>query len=120
MSKKEAISEFSETETRMIAMGNRPLMEGFALLGFETWPNASTEDLDKLLNELLRSEQKALLLLETHLSQSPSDLLLKIRTHGGKIIVTEVPAINASDKFHPYVEDLVIQVLGKNALDNEL
>jgi len=113
-------SEFKENETRMIAMGDRPLMEGFALLGFETWPNASSEDLDTLLLELLKSGQKAVLLLETHLSQSQSSILSKVRTHGGKILVTEVPAINASDKFHPFVEDLVIQVLGKNALDNEL
>jgi vacuolar-type H+-ATPase subunit F/Vma7 len=114
------ISDFSESKTRLIAMGNRPLMEGFSLLGFETWPNASSEDLDKLLIELLKSDQKAVLLLETHLSQSQSSILTKVRTHGGKILVTEVPAINASHEFHPYVEDLVIQVLGKNALENEL
>jgi len=115
-----SINSFSEAETRMIAMGSRPLMEGFALLGFETWPNATTEELESLLLELLKSGQKALLLLETQLSQSKSSILSNVRTHGGKIIITEVPEINASHEFHPFVEDLVTQILGKNALDNEL
>jgi len=120
MPEKTTISDFSESKTRMIAMGNRPLMEGFSLLGFETWPNASSEDLDKLLIELLKADQKALLLLETHLSQSQSSVLSKVRTHGGKVLVTEIPAINAAHEFHPFVEDLVVQILGKNALENEL
>lgn len=102
----------------MIAMGTRPLMEGFALLGFETWPDADTEDLKKLLSELIQSGQKALLLLETYLSRSPCPLLADIRIHGGKIIVTEVPAINAAQEYHPFVEDLVVKVLGSNSLGN--
>ena len=99
----------------MIAMGQRPLMEGFALLGFETWPDADTEDLETVLSELVHSGQKALVLLETYLSRSPCPLLADIRIHGGNIIVTEVPAINAAQQYHPFVEDLVVKVLGKQA-----
>ncbi|MFK5987017.1 MAG: hypothetical protein QM479_16535 [Pseudomonadota bacterium] len=113
-------NESSKTETRMLAMGARPLMEGFALLGFETWHDASIADVEKLLLELEQSGASALLLLETYLSQSPSAKLSKVRTRGGKIIVTEVPAINGSDEYHPYVEDLVLQVLGNHVLENEL
>jgi vacuolar-type H+-ATPase subunit F/Vma7 len=99
----------------MIAMGERPLMEGFALLGFETWPDADTEDLKQVLSELVQSGQKALVLLETYLSRSSCPLLADIRNHGGNIIVTEVPAINAAKEYHPFVEDLVVKVLGKQA-----
>jgi len=99
----------------MIAMGSRPLMEGFSLLGFETWPDASIEDLEKRLTELQKSGQKTLLLLETYLSRSPCPLLTDIRTRGGKIIVTEVPAINAAQDYHPFVEDLVVKVLGRQS-----
>ena len=99
----------------MIAMGERPLMEGFALLGFETWPDADTEDLKQVLSELVQSGQKALVLLETYLSRSSCPLLADIRIHGGNIIVTEVPAINAAKEYHPFVEDLVVKVLGKQA-----
>ncbi len=104
--------------TRMIAMGGRPLMEGFALLGFETWPDADTEDMKKILLELLTSRQKALVLLETYLSQAPCPILADIRIHGGNIIVTEVPSINASYEYHPYVEQLVTKVLGNGTLEN--
>ncbi len=99
----------------MIAMGTRPLMEGFALLGFETWPDADTEDLKTVLSELVQSREKALLLLETYLSRSKCSLLADIRIHGGDIIVTEVPALNAAQQYHPFVEDLVVKVLGKQA-----
>ena len=105
--------------TRMIAMGGRPLMEGFALLGFETWPDADTEDMKKLLLELLTSRQKALVLLETYLSQAPCPLLADTRVHGGNIIVTEVPPLDASQEYHPYVEKLVTKVLGNDTLEND-
>ncbi len=120
MIQQSSVNAFNKSETRMIAMGGRPLMEGFAILGFETWPNASIEDLDKLLLQLIQSGHKAFLLLETYLSQSQSSILTKVRTHGGKIIVTELPAINDAHNFHPFVEDLVIQVLGHQALENEI
>ena len=103
----------------MIAMGGRPLMEGFALLGFETWPDADTEDMKKLLLELLTSRQKALVLLETYLSQAPCPLLADTRVHGGNIIVTEVPPLDASQEYHPYVEKLVTKVLGNDTLEND-
>ncbi len=103
----------------MIAMGGRPLMEGFALLGFETWPDADTEDMKKLFLELLTSRQKALVLLETYLSQAPCPLLADTRVHGGNIIVTEVPPLDASQEYHPYVEKLVTKVLGNDTLEND-
>ena len=103
-------------QTRMIAMGGRPLMEGFSLLGFETWPDADKDDLEKLLLELVKSRQKALLLLETYLSCSQIQLLADVRLHGGNIIVTEVPAINAAGDYQPFVEDFVLKVLGSSAL----
>ena len=103
----------------MIAMGGRPLMEGFALLGFETWPDADTEDLKKILQELITSRQKALLLLETYLSQAPCPLLADVRIHGGNIIVTEVPAINAAHEYHPFVETMVTNLLGGSTLESK-
>jgi len=108
-----------DSDTRMVAMGSRPLMEGFSLLGFEIWPNASVEDLDRVLTEIIDADQKALILLETYLSRSPLSKLSYVRTNGGRIIVTEVPALNASDQYHPYVEDLVTQVLGSHVLEQK-
>jgi vacuolar-type H+-ATPase subunit F/Vma7 len=103
--------------TRLIAMGSRPLMEGLALLGFETWPNANTDDVEHLLADLQQNNQKALVLLETSLSQANSAQLKQVRRHGGHIIVTEIPPIHAGRDHHPFIEDLVIKVLGRHALD---
>lgn len=106
-------------DTRMIAMGRRPLMEGFSLLGFEVHHDASIDDVEKTLSELIQTEQKALLLLETYLAHAELACLSDVRKHGGKIIVTEVPAINACDDYHPYIEDLLSQVLGHHAVVDE-
>jgi len=119
MEQKDLANGLSKVKTRLIAMGSRPLMEGFALLGFETFPNATLEDLEQTLSDLSQSGEKALLLLETYLSQSNISLLADVREHGGFIIVTEIPAINASQDYHPFVEDLVLKVLGNHALDNK-
>lgn len=106
-----------DSDTRMIAMGERPLMEGLSLLGFETWPNATEEDLDGVLTELIENEQKALILLETYLSKSELPILNHTRMHGGYIIITEIPALNSADNYHPFIEELVIQVLGSHVLE---
>ena len=41
--------------TRLIAMGSAVLMEGFSLIGLETFPDATAEDLERLLAGLVRS-----------------------------------------------------------------
>jgi len=98
--------------TRLIAMGKRPLMEGLSLLGFETWPDATSQDLEQLLLELVQSREAALVLLESYLSQAQIAILNDVRIHGGKIIVTEIPAINMAQQYHPFVEEWVTKVLG--------
>ena len=36
-------------KARLIAMGDEALVQGFALIGFETWPDADARELDELL-----------------------------------------------------------------------
>ena len=55
--------------TRLIAMGSTELTLGFRLIGFETFSEASAEDVEYLLNELVANRDKALLLLEPDLAR---------------------------------------------------
>lgn len=103
--------------TRMIALGAAPLMEGFALIGFETYPNASPAQLEELLELLVHSETRALVLLEEGLARSAGPWLNRVRSEGGNIVVTEVPALNQAQAYHPQVEDLVASILGASALE---
>ncbi|CAK0757580.1 conserved hypothetical protein [Gammaproteobacteria bacterium] len=105
-------------ETRLIVMGGAPLTEGFALIGFEVFPNATIDELDDVLNELLKQRQKALVLIEDYLALgNRSSILAQIRAEGGSIVVVEIPRINAPADYHPQIEAMVVSILGPNALE---
>ncbi|QBQ53135.1 V-type ATP synthase subunit F [Nitrosococcus wardiae] len=108
-----------EVGTRLIVMGSPALTEGFALIGFETWPNATEDDVEKLLEELEKSQEKALVLLEPGLSRGQSGRLSRVRAESPRIIITEVPPLQAPGDYHPAVEDLVTKVLGQSALEEK-
>jgi len=105
--------------TRMIAMGSAPLMDGFRLVGFETFPDATPEDLDGLLADLLKRQEKALIILEQYLARSDSAVLERVRGTGGRIVVTEVPGLDAPGDYHPRVEELLLRRFGPSALEEK-
>ena len=103
--------------TRMIAMGTAALMQGFALIGFETYPDADKAQLSRVLSELLRSDRRALVLLEPDLARCDCDELARVRFESGRIVVTEIPPLHAPSEYHPLSEERVVNVLGPNALE---
>jgi len=103
-------------DTRLIAMGGAALIQGFSLLGFETHPEATPQVLDAVLEELVQNRQKALVILEEDLARSGTAMLRRVRGEGGRIVVIEVPPLQAPDDYHPQVEELVRRVLGPSAL----
>lgn len=105
--------------TRIIVMGGAELMQAFALLGFETWADASDQDVERLMIELLEQEQKAFVMLESHLAQFQTPVLKRIRETGGNIIVTEIPSFQAPGEYHPVIDNLIVQALGPNALEDK-
>lgn len=105
------------TQTRVIALGSAALMEGFALIGFETHPNADAQTVEGLLEQLVHDDARALILLEENLARSEGPWLQRVRSEGGRIVVTELPALNQPDAYHPLVEDVVTSILGPTALE---
>lgn len=106
-----------DTRTRLIAMGSSALMEGFALIGFETWPEAGADDVERVLTDLVRRRHRALIFLEPRLARAGGPVLQKVRNEGGRIVITEVPPLQAPGEYHPEVEDLVVSLLGGGALE---
>jgi len=102
---------------RLIMMGSEALCEGFALLGFETFPDALSKDVENILLELLNAQEKALVFLENNLSQEPSSVFLRARSESDRIIITEIPSLNAPNTYKPSVESLIARVLGTAVLD---
>jgi len=108
----------SEKETtRLIAIGPTDLVQGFALIGFEPVADATEEDLDRALTELLDSGQRALVLIETGLAQADSPALHRIQSQGGRIVVAWLPRLGTAAQYRSPVEDLIARVLGPRALE---
>jgi vacuolar-type H+-ATPase subunit F/Vma7 len=102
---------------RMIALGSAALMEGFALIGFETYVDPAQDEIEKLMLELLRSQQAVLIVIEQSLASNPGRNLLRAQTEGGRIVITEIPEINLSGNYHSRVEHLVQSLLGPTSLE---
>ncbi len=104
---------------RMIALGSATLMEGFALIGFETHADPAPDTIERLMQELLRSQQSALVVIEQDLAKNPGRYLLRAQSEGGRIVITEIPEIHLSAGYHSRVEDLVQRLLGPAALETQ-
>jgi len=102
----------------MIAMGGAGLAQGFALIGFETWPDASEEQLETLLNELLEHQDNALVFLEPYLARCDCAPLRRAQQESGRVVVIEVPPLHDPEAYQPAVEELVASVLGSRALED--
>ena len=101
------VEDAPHIEGRLIAMGGAALMQGFALIGFETWPDADEEDLERVLTDLLRERERALVLLEPRLARCECAPLRMVMNEGGRIVVTEIPPLEAPADYRPVVDELL-------------
>lgn len=104
---------------RLIFLGSESLAEGFALLGFEVFADATVATVEKVLTDLLKHKGKALVFVEDTLSRQPSPSFLRVRNESDRIVITEIPALNAPETYKPLVEELVTRVLGAAVLETE-
>ena len=110
---------------RYIVMGSKALTEGFALLGFEAFPDATTDQVESVLTGLLKRQEKALVFLEStltykHNAKTPEDILpaiSRLRREAAWVIITEIPPLHSPEIYRPSVETLVARVLGDSVLD---
>lgn len=98
-------------KARLIAMGDEALVQGFALIGFETWPDADALELDELLGELMEMREQALVLLQSSLMQSGMPNLQRVLDEGGRIVIAEIPSLEQAGGFKPSVEQMLHAVL---------
>jgi len=100
------------TPTRMIFMGEALLTDGFKLIGFETWADPTAEMLDQQLEQLLKQREKAFIILGHTLASSNSPTLKRVRSEGGHIIVTQIPALADPENFQCEIDDRLQVLLG--------
>jgi vacuolar-type H+-ATPase subunit F/Vma7 len=104
----------------IIAIGNRELMDGFALLGIRTYADANAVEINDLLTELARKRERALVYIQQDLISEETPIIQQLRLQGGSILVCEIPHLRGAAEYHPQVEKLIRRVLGSSMLERSL
>ena len=110
-----------ETDTpigsaRLVVLGSAGLAGGFSLIGAEVHADAEPATVEAVLEQLVKSGDEALVLLETHLAHSGGYWLSRLRNEGGRIVITELPSLPSPHDYAPAVDEVVRAVLGPEAL----
>ncbi|MCP4389862.1 MAG: hypothetical protein GY802_16325 [Gammaproteobacteria bacterium] len=105
---------------KIIAIGNSALMDGFALLGIQTYADASADEINAVLTELSRNRERALVYLQQDLMSAGIPMIEQLRIQGGSILLCEIPDLHTADEYQPAVEKLIGRVLGSSVLERPL
>ena len=81
------------TATRMLFLGDDSLADGFRLIGFETHPNPSLEQVDRIFLDLIRSRDRAFVIVDEQVMRFDAGNLQRVRAEGGRIVVVAVPTL---------------------------
>lgn len=100
------------TATRQLFLGEANLATGFRLAGFEVFPDADIDRLDAVLEHLLHTRTPAFVVIDQGLADSDSKHLARVRSEGGRILLTQVPALTQPGHMHSAIDDHIQQLLG--------
>lgn len=101
---------------RLVVLGRAGLAHGFSLIGAEVHGDADPAKVEAVLEQLAKSGDQALVLLETHLAHAGGFWLDRLRNEGGRIVITELPPLPSPSDYSPAVDDVVRATLGADAL----
>lgn len=102
----------AEPATRLCFLGNAALANGFRLAGFEVYPDAGADTLERLLRELREQRAHAFVILDHDLAGTECKELRETRAEGGRILLTQVPPLNRPDDLRSCVDGPIEQLLG--------
>jgi vacuolar-type H+-ATPase subunit F/Vma7 len=104
------------TPTRMLFLGDDRLADGFRIIGFETYANPSTAEVDRVFRELARSHDKAFVIVDDEVMQMDAGNLKQVRREGGRIVVIAVPALSAPPHLGSEVAARLASMFGRSNL----
>lgn len=102
--------------TRMLFLGDDSLADGFRLIGFETYPNPTPDEVDGVFRELLRSRDKAFVIVDEAVMRSEAGNLKRVRDEGGRIVVVSVPGLAGPPRLASEVADRLAAMFGSSNL----
>lgn len=104
---------------RLMAIGNRALMDGFALLGIETHADISVNEIEEIFTDLSNSRENAMVFIQQDLAQADLPILHRLRNEGGRVLISEIPDILSAEDYQLSVDKLITRVLGANMGTND-
>lgn len=102
---------------RILAIGSQALMDGFALLGVETHTDISVHELELLLNNIVRQQDRTLIYLQQDLANTDLPVLQRLREEGGNVLISELPSLHEPDNRQALIDALIAKVIGPSALE---
>lgn len=102
--------------TRMVFLGADSLADGFRLIGFETHPNPSADDVDQVFRSLRKSRDKAFVVVDEAVMRSGAGNLARVRREGGRIVVVAVPPLAGPVQLESEVADRLQTMFGSSNL----
>ncbi|WPL19521.1 hypothetical protein Thiowin_04652 [Thiorhodovibrio winogradskyi] len=103
-------------QTRMLFLGEQALADGFRLIGFETHPDPTPEEVDKRLRELQRERARAYVIVDDDLMRADIPGLQQVRREGGRIVVISVPRLQADPRLYSDVAARLSAMFGGSNL----
>ncbi|MBK1730523.1 V-type ATP synthase subunit F [Thiococcus pfennigii] len=105
------------TTTRMLFLGEHSLAEGLRLIGFETHPDATPSDLERVCRTLIRERASAFVLVDDRLMQSGTPALRQVLDEGGRIVVMALPPLAGPVRLTSRVAERLQALFGPATLD---
>jgi vacuolar-type H+-ATPase subunit F/Vma7 len=100
----------------MIFIGGPALTDGFRLIGFETLVNPKVAEVDTLIDELQESRTNSFMVIEQTQDLSASKRLREIRSEGGRIVISEVPALKDPSCLECELDRQIDKLMGKGGV----
>ena len=100
------------TGTQMIVIGSHALTRGFRLIGFDAMVNPDSEEVHKRINDLMKQQQRAFLVVEQYIANKLRDVFSPIQQEGGDILMVELPSIHEPDRLESFLSERIEQHFG--------
>jgi vacuolar-type H+-ATPase subunit F/Vma7 len=99
----------------MLFLGDDRLADGFRLIGFETFPAPDDETVERVFRNLIRSREKAFVIVDDHIMRSDAKGLKEVRSEGGRIVVVSVPQLTEPPRLSSEVSDRLAAMFGSES-----
>jgi len=101
-------------QTHLYFLGEAALANGFRLAGFQVIADATEEQLDDLLQGMVKKRECAFVILDQTLYNANLPVLQQLRNEGGRILLSQVPPLHNPADIHSPVDSRIAQLLGSD------